>query len=595
MSSIAVARWIAVIVAALAVWDPVVPLPRRERPSIRVLSGDTSGAADQLSRSLQDVGFHVDGAEDEVATVVVGDRVPTTDPAVAGRVFRPAAPGASKDAPYLPLWALDTSPGSPNVSIAGAAIPDVRLPEQAIDVRVLLDATGVAGQTTRVDIEDAGIVISSVEHQWKDPQERWTTSLQYLPPGARGGRLRVRAVPLAGESSTDDNVSDLRFPPVRGPVRTLVVEAGLTWPGLFVRRALEGEPAFAVSSVQRSSKNIATRAGSPPSALTRATVAPFEVVVIGGPDNLTAADLEALRWFVEERGGVAVFVPDQRPSGRYVDATGVSALEARVLDEPLRLRGATGDALLASELLVAGRSPAAVRVLASTPTGEPVVFSARRGRGAVIFSGALDAWRYRARDQDGFARFWRRAIADEAAAVPPALEVFVRPGILEPGGTARVSARIRPTELRAGSDHVDEPAISARAVSPGARVDEPVRLWPTAEPGVYEGEWRASAAGDYNVSVTSGSLRGDASVTVADAVARGSQSDPDGLALAARASGGQVFAADRSPALVDALRAAYPERRVTRPTHPMRSSWWMVPFSLLLTIEWLLRRKAGMV
>src|SRR5262249_56376991 len=112
--------------------------------------------------------------------------------------------------------------------------------------------------------------------------------------GGGGGRLGVGAGRRAGEGGTEETVRAFRSPPVRGPVRTLVVEAGLTWPGLFVRRALEGEPAFAVSSVQRSSKNIATRAGSPPSALTRATVAPFEVVVIGGPDNLTAADLEAL-------------------------------------------------------------------------------------------------------------------------------------------------------------------------------------------------------------------------------------------------------------------------------------------------------------
>ena len=56
---------------------------------------------------------------------------------------------------------------------------------------------------------------------------------------------------------------------------------------------------------------------------------------------------------------------------------------------------------------------------------------------------------------------------------------------------------------------------SARAVSPGAHVDVPVRLWPTAEPGVYEGEWRPSVAGDYNIAVTAGPAQRDAAVTVA--------------------------------------------------------------------------------
>src|SRR4029077_2707057 len=173
---------------------------------------------------------------------------------------------------------------------------------------------------------------------------------------------------------------------------------------------------------------------------------PYEVAMIGGPDNLTASDLEALRWFVEARGGVAIFVPDQRPAGRYVDMAGVASFESRVVDEPVRLHGGAGD-LLAAELQIPRTTTPAARVLAATATGEPVVFSVRRGAGAVIFSGALDAWRYRGREGDLFARFWRRAVADEAAAIPPALDVAVTPSIARPGETVAVTARIRASEL----------------------------------------------------------------------------------------------------------------------------------------------------
>jgi hypothetical protein len=370
------------------------------------------------------------------------------------------------------------------------------------------------------------------------------------------------------------------------------VEAGVTWPALFARRALEGEPAFAVSAVQRASKTIATRAGSPPAALTRATLAPYEVALAGGPDNLTSSDLDALRWFVEARGGVAVFIPDQRPTGGYVELTGVQAFEPRTLEEPVRLTGAAGD-VLAGELLVPRMTPAAARVLAATPAGEPVVFSTRRGAGAVILSGALDAWRYRGRDADAFARFWRRLVTDEAAAVPPALDVTATPAIARPDETITLAARIRTSELPAGQDRFELPAVAAHATSPRSRVDMPVRLWPTAEPGVYEGEWRAAAAGNYDLSVTAGALRGDATVTIADTVTHGSTADPESLALAARASGGQVFPVDRSSDLVDALRAAYPARRVIRTSHPMRSSWWVVAFAVLLSTEWAIRRRAG--
>jgi hypothetical protein len=209
-----------------------------------------------------------------------------------------------------------------------------------------------------------------------------------------------------------------------------------------------------------------------------------------------------------------------------------------------------------------------------------------------MFSGALDAWRYRAQDEEGFARFWRRAIAEEAAAVPPIVELSVEPSLVSAGDSARVTARLRATELPQG-EALDIPSVTARAVSPGARVDVPIRLWTTAEPGVYEGEWRPSAIGDYNIAVTAGTRRGDAQATVVATVARGSTADPEGLALVAGSSGGRVFPADRPAALVEAMREAFPVRASSRTSRPMRSPWWVVPFAGLLCVEWALRRRRG--
>jgi hypothetical protein len=372
------------------------------------------------------------------------------------------------------------------------------------------------------------------------------------------------------------------------------VEAAVTWPAVFVRRALEGEPAFEVSSVQRAAKGIATRAGAPPAALTRHALASFEVVFLGGPDNLGGADLDALRWFVEDRGGIAIFIPDQRPTGRYVELVGVSSFTPRALETPARL----GPDLQASELLIPARLPPSAAVLAAD-NGNAVVFSARRGAGAVVFSGALDAWRHRAArtgatsesaTDEPFARFWRSLVVANAASVPPAIEVSADPGILRPGERTSIAVRVRDIP---GGDSIVLPPIAARVVGPAVKVDDPVRLWPTAEPGAYEGEWRAPLAGLYNVSVVAGEFRGDATIAVADDVRHAVAADPDALALATSASGGQVFSIDRLSSLVDAIKAAYPPRRVVRPLHPMRSPWWVLPFAALLCVEWAGRRKRG--
>lgn len=138
------------------------------------------------------------------------------------------------------------------------------------------------------------------------------------------------------------------------------------------------------------------------------------------------------------------------------------------------------------------------------------------------------------------------------------------------------------------------PPVSGRVVGATIKADEPARLWPTAEPGVYEGEWRAGPAGLYNISVVAGELRGDAVIVVAADAVQGAPADAEALALVTAATGGQVFPATRVPALIDAMTAAHPPRRVVRAAHPMRSPWWLLPFAGLLAAEWAIRRKRGL-
>jgi hypothetical protein len=578
-----------------AVIDPSISLPRSERPVVRVVSPEAR-ATTPVAHALQSAGFVIDPAAPEAATVLIANHPNLESRGASGeaRFVSPDPRSPTPDPRSPSLWALDTTHPAPNVRVAHVDAPAVRLPAQAVEVRVELAGSGLAGQTTDLVLEHSGIPVATARHQWTRGEERWRASLQYLPPGVAAARLRVRASAATGETSGGDNVADLAIPPLRGPIRTLIVEAAVTWPAVFIRRALEGEPAFAVSSVQRAAKSVATRAGEPPSALTRTALAPFEVVLVGGPDNLSATDIDALRWFVEERGGVAFFIPDQRPSGRYVELVGVPGFAPRALEAPVRL----GD-LQASELLVPTRLPPAATVLAAT-NGAAVVFSARRGAGAIVFSGALDAWRHRAAQDDtanaapaadSFAGFWRGLVAGNAAAVPRTVDVSAEPAVIRPGERTTIAVRLR--ELARG-DTIALPSIAARVIGPHAKVDDLVRLWPTAEPGVYEGEWRGRGAGLYDLSVVAGDTRGDATVIVAADATPASTADPGALALATAAAGGQVFPIDRLPALVGAMKDAYPPRRVVRPAHPMRSAWWVLPFAALLCGEWAVRRKRGL-
>jgi hypothetical protein len=231
-------------------------------------------------------------------------------------------------------------------------------------------------------------------------------------------------------------------------------------------------------------------------------------------------------------------------------------------------------------------------VLASDPQRRPVIFAARRGAGAVILSGALDAWRYRGVDDEAFARFWRQTIAGIATAVPPPMEVSVSPAIARPGEPVTVRVRLRDTELSPNADRAAL-TLDARAVDPESKVEEAIRLWPTAEPGVLSGEWRAPRDGTFNITASTATLRGDATLIAAADV----ETHPDPaqtLDLYARLSGGRLFSAGRLDDMIEALHSSYPAVWMVRRLHPMRSPWWCVPFALLLCGEWAFRRKRGL-
>lgn len=564
-----ICRWTAVTLAIVAIVDPRVPMPRRERRPIRFVSAGALADRHLVDR-LRTAGFPL-AADGESAMVIP-----------AGAVMRPSLPSA-------PIYVLGADAGGSNVSIVRASASGSRVAGQAVTVAITVRARGGRGATTTVRLEDGGLTVASATHQWSTDDETWPATLSYLPDGGGALRLRVRADGLSGERHADDNVADLLAPPVRGPVRVLVLESGVTWPAVFVRRSLESASGFAVSAVQRATKTVATRAGSPPRGTTRSDLAPYEVVVVGQPESLDAGARDALRWFVERRGGVVVFVPDRMPVG-HDELLGGLAFDVKTLEAPVAL-GSVGTGLLAAELAVPRALPPLAFTLALDSAGSPIVFGLRRGMGAVIVSGALDAWRYRDRNDAAFARFWRAVILQQASAVPPLVEVTATPPLTKPGDSVRVTARLRDTELPSDGDRVAVPTATARAVNPAAHLETTVRLWPAAEPGTYEGEWRPATAGDYAMDVSIGGAGGAAVVKVApDAI--GPTADPDALAIAARASGGRVV--DGEPALVRALTDRFPAATVTRPSHPARSPWYCTAFALLLCGEWALRRRRGL-
>ena len=406
---------------------------------------------------------------------------------------------------------------------------------------------------------------------------------------------------MSGFSRTAaDVVVDAR----RAPFRVEFYDPRPSWAATFVRRALEADARFQVSTLGFTSRGVSVQtAGAVPLGDPRLDA--FDVVVAGGLDRLTAADARGLERYMRERGGAVVIVPDQRiEAGAARDfVSGGSGsvrlqpdLVERLLEQPAQLAvTAPAAALLASELLVMRALTPDADVMARVPGAElsPVIVSMARGDGRLLFSGAMDAWRFRATDSAAFDRFWQSAVAGLAMAVPPPIAIDVEPTVLRPAERGDVIVRVRSRD--------------AAAVSAWLDGDQPIRLVPEPEAGVYRGSFVAKNAPgrstiDVRAAGASSALPGpkrpgrqtaSRTLLVRPDVARIAPTAPS-LAMLASSHRGIDVGPERISDLERFLRGAIRESRTRQERHPMRSTWWILPFALCLSAEWWMRRRRGL-
>jgi len=171
------------------------------------------------------------------------------------------------------------------------------------------------------------------------------------------------------------------------------------------------------------------------------TLASTPVVVVGDPGSLTGEDVALLDRYARIRGGSIIFLPERRVAGPALRLFPGEWSE-RLVPAPDRV-----GPLQAGELLQATRLPLAATVVASA--GEtPVVVSTPLGNGRVIVSGAMDAWRYRAK---AFDEFWRSLVL-EAGQAGAALQIAPDALLAVPGARLPISVSVRSFEAPRAAD-----------------------------------------------------------------------------------------------------------------------------------------------
>jgi hypothetical protein len=594
-----VLRWIAVVIAILAFMDPPIVVDGRTRPRVAVsvqrgpsmdlpgslgalVSPSASGGTrrevagkvrDALRRDLRDAFDVIDGLDTSAAAIViVGDRYPETPPPLNASVSTVTVSG----------------PLSPNVRIAGVDAPRAVPPGTSVRLGVSVEGKGVRGAETVLALHAGGAEVGRASHIWTSEEETWRAELQAVPVGTGPFSFEIDARPLASERSLADNRAVVRV--AESPrLRVLVFEARPSWASAFVRRALESDPRFEVSGLSQASPRAAIRTGGSPALPADRPDAydAFDTIVVGGLDSLTPASVSMIDDFMRRRGGTVALLPDARPSNSAAPLLAGAELREKLLDQPAALATTPAPRLDASELLEATRLPLGATVLAhSASSGLPVIWTAAKGDGLMLVSGAMDAWRYRAETGVDFDRFWRSVISGLALAARAAVTVELQPADVRPGDRVRVTARVR---------RLDRERARGRLSVAASADGHAMRLWPDAEEGSFSGTFVVDPASQANpirveARLGDGSVAGVSQVAL-DNVVREASGPP--LALLADSRGGVNVGADNLAALEGHLRSTVPEQPARAARHPMRSSWWIVPFAVCLSGEWWLRRRSG--
>jgi hypothetical protein len=568
-------RVLAVLLLAAAIVDPAFtkssdePLPVAIRAASAGI-GDRNLASD-VHRALAPFATFIDldSPREPAAIVLAGESI---DP----RQIPPSGP-----------LSIVTRPRVRNVKIAAVTVPDTMVLGLAGTIAGVVHAEGMQGTTSRIVLEQNGLVLARVEHRWTRPVETFGVRLNYLPdaPGVRV--LRMLSQPLEHESTSGDNHMDFRIPVRDRRLNVLVYEQRPSWSATFVRRALEEERLFEIATLTQTSRGVSVESGAPPPALSASILEAYDLVIAAAPEALEPRDFEALTRFASVRGGTVLFLPDRRPSGRFLEYLRQRAFTRT--DEVLLETAATlepkAPPIRAAEFAVPVDPGSGTRVLASLRDRErvrPVVVAWSEGAGRMIYSGALDAWRYRT--DNAFTSFWKEHIAGAAMASPPPLQVTLEPGMVAPNAVVRLTARFRGTETTADT------VVSGRIIDRRGEA-EPVRLWPTAESGAFEAEFNAPASGEYIVEVATAGVRASSPLIVAPDARFGPPAS-SGLEQIAASTGGVAVDIDHLSSVADHLRGL-PRERAPRIVHPTRAAFWSAAFILALSMEWWLRRRTG--
>ncbi len=619
-------------------------------PAIRNLKAE--GSVSRLGKSLRDV-VEAQRGRPTAAIIMFTDGVATGGPPISS-----TADYARRKRIPLFLVGLGDERASRDIRISDVLVADTVFVDDLVSFDATVTASGYEGEQVEVELVDDATrrpVASKKITLGKDGASR-KVQITYRPDKKGDFKYTVMVKGQPGEANIKNNRQTREISVRDETIRVLMVQAYPNFEFRYLKNLLSrqlkknGEPgakAIELTTVLQeaeldyAAQDETARRVFPVDAK---ELFNYDVLIFGDvdPSRLTNSVMKNVSDFVTERGGGVIFISGPRYTPLEYDSTPLASLMPvdisattaphpdKVLTDPVQFSptrlGMTspqlqlGDSPAASLrvwsdlapvywMLEANKLRAGARVLAEHPVrtgagGEklPLICMQYVGAGKVVFHTTDETWRWRFRTGDRyFGRYWIQTIRYLSRAKllgkSRTAEMTTNRAKYRRGETANLRVRFFDDRLAP----VRDDGVTIVLDREGGRRRNITFSRDDANRGVFEGAIANLPEGSYRAWMATPTLEGKPPATRFSVVAPpGEQAklemDATDLKRAAKISGGKFYTVETAGQLAEDLPRGKQVRIESLPPEPVWNEWWYPAiFVVLITGEWLLRKRVGML
>lgn len=527
-------------------------------------------------------------------------------------------------------------------------------PDQEVPLSAEIRSIGYGGERARVQLLKDGRLVDS-KTVTLDDHKPTQVSLPVREAKEGSYRYTLAVLPMPQEGSASNNRSSVFLQVLKSKARVLILEGRPTWDAKFLIQALHTDSSIEVDAIFKLDKNkfFAEQGGNSsdkPAAgtgvsatpnikvpTTAAELAKYDVIVIGKgyEEFFTDESAKALKGFVADHAGNLIFL-----RGKAADqATGLAALEPlQWSDEQIRdFRLEITPEGLSHPAFSFRQGPDAQTVVQKLPTlisatkvqGEKAL-AVVLARSKDINSGPSDADKSKEMAVLAYQNYGQGRVVSLVgqglwrwAFLPPELESYAN--CYNDFWTQLIRWMVNQSDFLPGQDislktdrssYAPGDTVSLMAYVRGQRKVGPMSLKITAPDGQtarvglgkaggtqadYAGTFKPHAAGEYLASLDK-SQPGARQIMVPFSVFPAHEedivtaADPDLMRAIAVAGGGEALSVPQLASLPEKLKSAQALLNFKSETFTAWDRWWVLATILgLLSLEWLLRRRAGLI